>query len=52
MSRATEETNRRLLRARDAMDRAYPEVLDVTALAAIAVMSEAHFIRSFRGRLR
>ena len=48
MSRASEETNRRLLRARDAMDRAYPEVLDVTALAAIAVMSEAHFIRSFR----
>ncbi len=48
MSRASEETNRRLLRARDAMDRAYPEVLDVTAVAAIAVMSEAHFIRSFR----
>ena len=48
MSRATEEANRRLLRARDAMDRAYPEVLDVAALATIAVMSEAHFIRSFR----
>lgn len=48
MSRAIEETNRRLLRARDAMDRAYPEVLDVTALAEIAVMSEAHFIRCFR----
>ena len=48
MTRATEESNRRLLRARDAMDRAYPEVLDVPALAAIAVMSEAHFIRSFR----
>jgi transcriptional regulator GlxA family with amidase domain len=48
VTRATEESNRRLLRARDAMDRAYPEVLDVPALAAIAVMSEAHFIRSFR----
>ncbi len=48
MTRATEQSNRRLLRARDAMDRAYPEVMDVAALAAIAVMSEAHFIRSFR----
>jgi transcriptional regulator GlxA family with amidase domain len=48
VTRATEESNRRLLRARDAMDRAYPEVLDVAALATIAVMSEAHFIRSFR----
>jgi AraC-like DNA-binding protein len=47
VSRATEEANRRLLRARDAMDRAYPEVLDVAALAAIALMSPAHFIRSF-----
>lgn len=48
MTRATEESNRRLLRARDAMDRAYPEGRDVAALATIAVMSEAHFIRSFR----
>ena len=48
MTHATEQSNRRLLRARDAMDRAYPEVMDVAALAAIAVMSEAHFIRSFR----
>lgn len=48
MTRATEKSNRRLLRARGAMDRAYPEVLDVAALATIAVMSEAHFIRSFR----
>ena len=48
MSRAVEESNRRLLRARDAMDRAYPEALDVSALAAIACMSEAHFIRAFR----
>ena len=43
-----EETNRRMLRARDAMDRAYAEPLDVPALAQIANVSEAHFIRTFR----
>lgn len=48
MSRATEDTNRRMLRARDAMDHAYAEVLDIPALARIAVVSEAHFIRTFR----
>jgi|SRR5215207_4798197 len=48
MSRATEDTNRRMLRARDAMDRAYASPLDIPALAAIAVVSEAHFIRTFR----
>jgi len=48
VSRAVEEQNRRLLRARDAMDRAYAEPLDVPALARIACVSEAHFIRSFR----
>src|SRR3954463_3641694 len=48
MSRATEEQNRRLLRARDAMDRAYAEPLDIPTLAAIAYVSEAHFIRTFR----
>src|SRR3979409_602756 len=40
--------NRRLLRARDAMDRAYAEPLNVRAVAAVAHISEAHFIRSFR----
>ena len=30
------------------MDRAYPEPLDVPAVAAIAHVSEAHFIRTFR----
>jgi AraC-like DNA-binding protein len=40
--------NRRLLRARDAMDRAYAESLDVRAVAAVAHLTEAHFIRSFR----
>ena len=48
MSRATEEQNRRLLRARDAMDRSYAEPLDIPRLAAIAHVSEAHFIRTFR----
>jgi AraC-like DNA-binding protein len=48
VSREVEELNRRLLRARDAMDRAYAEPLDVPAVAAVAHLSEAHFIRSFR----
>ena len=48
MSQATEDTNRRMLRARDAMDRAYAEPLDIPALARIAYVSEAHFIRTFR----
>ena len=48
MSREVEDLNRRLLRARDAMDRAYAEPLDVPAVAAVAHVSEAHFIRCFR----
>jgi AraC-like DNA-binding protein len=48
VSLAVEERNRRLLRARDAMDRAYAEPLDVPALARVAGVSEAHFIRTFR----
>jgi AraC-like DNA-binding protein len=44
----SEDLNRRLLRARDAMDRAYAEALDVRAVAAVAALSEFHFIRSFR----
>jgi AraC-like DNA-binding protein len=47
MSRATEEQNRRLLRARDAMDRTYAQPLDIPTLARIAHVSEAHFIRTF-----
>jgi len=47
VSRAVEESNRRLLRARDAMDRSYAEPLDIAALARIAMVSEAHFIRTF-----
>jgi transcriptional regulator GlxA family with amidase domain len=48
VSRATEDSNRRLLRARDAMDRAFAEPLDIPTLARIALVSEAHFIRTFR----
>ncbi len=48
MGSAAEDTNRRILRARDAMDRAYAEQLDVPTLAAIAHVSPAHFIRTFR----
>lgn len=48
MTRDVEDLNRRLLRARDAMDRAYAEPLDVAAVAAVANISEAHFIRCFR----
>ncbi|GAA3437830.1 helix-turn-helix transcriptional regulator [Kutzneria kofuensis] len=43
-----EDTNRRMLRARDTMDRHYAEPLDVAALARVAHVSEAHFIRTFR----
>jgi AraC-like DNA-binding protein len=39
--------SRRLLRARDTMDRSYAEPLDVAALARVAMTSEAHFIRTF-----
>ena len=48
MSRAAEESNRRLLRARDAMDRTYAQSLDIPTLARIAHVSEAHFIRTFK----
>ena len=48
MGSAVEDADRRLLRARDAMDRAYAEPLDVRTLARIAHVSEAHFIRTFR----
>jgi AraC-like DNA-binding protein len=37
-----------MLRARDVMDRGYAEPLDVPALARVACVSEAHFIRTFR----
>ena len=48
MSQAVEDSNRRMLRARDAMDRDFAQPLDVPTLARIAHVSEAHFIRVFR----
>ncbi len=48
MTRDVEDLNRRLLRARDAMDRGYAQPLDVKAVAATAFISPAHFSRSFR----
>ena len=48
MTRAVEELNRRMLRARDAIDRAYAQPLDIADLASVAAVSEAHFIRTFR----
>ena len=47
MTRAVEELNRRMLRARDAIDRSYAEPLDIPALARLANLSQAHFIRTF-----
>jgi AraC-like DNA-binding protein len=48
MSPSVEECNRRMLRARDAMDRTFAEPLCIRRLAQIAEVSEAHFIRTFR----
>lgn len=48
MARDTEANNRRLLRARDAMDRDFALPLDVPRLAEVAHVSEAHFIREFK----
>src|SRR5580692_5490889 len=48
MTKAVEESNRRLLRARDAMDLTYGQPLNIAALAGIACVSQAHFIRVFR----
>jgi AraC-like DNA-binding protein len=45
---AGEDVNRRLLRARDAMDRRYAEPIDVSDVAVVAHMSRAHFTREFK----
>ena len=37
-----------MLRARDAIDRAYARPLDIADLAEIAHVSDAHFIRTFK----
>lgn len=44
---AREDQNRRLLRARDAMDHDYASPLDIPSLARVAMMSPAHFSRTF-----
>lgn len=49
MSRAAEISNRHMLRARDAIDKDYAKPLDIPTLAEIAHVSEAHFIRVFKG---
>ncbi len=48
MGEASEDANRRLLRARDAMDRGYAQPLNVDALARVAFMAPTHFIREFK----
>src|SRR5438045_2581438 len=48
MTRAAEDRNRRMLRARDTMDRAFSQPLDVAAVARVAHVSPAHFSRQFR----
>ena len=48
MSEASEDARRRLLRARDVMDRGYARPLDVDQLARVALMARSHFIREFR----
>jgi AraC-like DNA-binding protein len=48
MSLAVEDRNRRMLRARDTMDRAFARPLEVPALARIVHVSPAHFSRQFR----
>jgi transcriptional regulator GlxA family with amidase domain len=48
MSRAIEDRNRRMLAARDTMDRAFSQPLDVPTLAGVAHVTPAHFSRQFR----
>src|SRR3989442_16012773 len=37
-----------MLRSRDAIDRTYAQALDIQALAGVASVSEAHYIRTFK----
>ncbi|WP_202878836.1 helix-turn-helix domain-containing protein [Ornithinimicrobium ciconiae] len=48
MSLSEEDLNRRMLAARDVMDRSYAEELDIPSLASVAHVSASHFIRQFR----
>lgn len=48
MSRAVEESNRRILRVRDLIDRNYARPLNLAELGATVHASESHLIRTFR----
>ena len=48
VTRASEQRNRAMLRARDAMDADFDRQLDIAALARLSCCSESHFIRTFR----
>lgn len=48
MGTAAEESNRRLLRSRDAIDRHFAEPLDIPTLASIACLSQSAYIRAFK----
>lgn len=48
MSRAIEDRNRRMLRARDTMDREFAKPLELARLAEVAHVSASHFSRQFR----
>ena len=48
MGSRDEDVNRRLLRARDLIDRRYAQPLDVARLATAAVMATSHFSREFK----
>ncbi|HEY2437157.1 MAG TPA: helix-turn-helix transcriptional regulator [Solirubrobacteraceae bacterium] len=48
MSRSIEDRNRRMLRARDTMDRGFAKPLVVVTVARAAHVSPAHFSRQFR----
>jgi len=52
MSRVVEDRNRRMLRARDMMDRAFARPLDVPALARIAHVSPCPFQPPVPGNVR
>ena len=45
---SAESETRRLLRARDVMDRHYAQPLDVQVVASAAAMSSSHFSRRFK----
>lgn len=48
VSNVTEDANRRMLRARDEMDRRFADPLDVAGIAAVACVAPSTFIRSFK----